>query len=663
VASQLASISSLPTPLSVKVANVQVMDCSAQIMQAEWSVQDFLFTTDLKVIALATYDMILGMDWLEMHNPMKVHWQQKWLSVPYHGSTAMLYGNRSEIPAGTVIHLCEVKVSVTPSEVSAQIPPEVQDLIQQFAELFSVPTELPPPRACEHSIPLIEGAAPVQVGPYRYAPKLKDEIEKQIKEMLKNGLIKKSSSPFSSSVLLVNKKDNTWRFCVDYRHLNAITIKSKYPVPVIYEFLDELANGSWFSCLDLRAGFHQLRLKPGEEFKTAFQTHFGQFEFRVMAFGLTGAPVSFQDAMNTTLQPVLRIFALVFFDDILIYSKTYAEHIQHIKIVFEQLQKDQWKVKLSKCKFARQRQISYLGFVISEQGVATDLDKVSAIVHWSTPSCAKELRSFLGLAGYYRKFVKGFGMINKPLTELLKKNTVFVWTLVHELSFSALKAMPSTPVLALPNFSKPFSIESDACGTGVGAVLMQDGHPLAYISKALGPKSQGLSTYEKEYLAILLAVQQWRAYLQHSEFTIFTVQKSLTQLTEQRLHTRWQQKVFTKLMGLQYRVVYKQGIDNRVADALSRKSSHEMVCEAVSSASSVWIQEVLAGYDQDEHTLSMMAKLAIDPTVVPHFTLSAGLLRYKGRIWIGANPILHKKLLLACHSSALGGTQAFLSPT
>jgi hypothetical protein len=194
-------------------------------------------------------------------------------------------------------------------------------------------------------------------------------------------------------------------------------------------------------------------------------------------------------------------------------------------------------------------------------------------------------------------------MINKPLTELLKKNTVFVWTLVHELSFSALKAMPSTPVLALPNFSKPFSIESDACGTGVGAVLMQDGHPLAYISKALGPKSQGLSTYEKEYLAILLAVQQWRAYLQHSEFTIFTVQKSLTQLTEQRLHTHWQQKVFTKLMGLQYRVVYKQGIDNRVADALSRKLSQEMVCAAVSSTSPVWIQEVLAGYDQDEHTL------------------------------------------------------------
>jgi hypothetical protein len=235
-------------------------------------------------------------------------------------------------------------------------------------------------------------------------------------------------------------------------------------VPVIDEFLDELVNASWFSCLDLKAGFHQIRLKPGEEFKIDFETHSGQFEFRVMAFGLTGAPGSFQDAMNTTLQPILRMFVLVFFDDILIYSKTYAEHVQHIKTVFELLQKDQWKDKLSKCKFA-QRQISYLGFVISEQqGVATNPDKVSAIVQWPTPSCTKELRSFLGLAGYYRKFVKGFGMINKPLTELLKKNIVFVWTPVHELSFSALKkAMSSAPVLALPKFSKPFSIETDAC--------------------------------------------------------------------------------------------------------------------------------------------------------------------------------------------------------
>jgi len=189
--------------------------------------------------------------------------------------------------------------------------------------------------------------------------------------------------------------------------------------------------------------------------------------------------------------------------------------------------------------------------------MATDPNKISAISQWPTPTNVKELRSFLGLAGYYRKFVRHFGVISKPLTELLKKNVVFVWTSTHDKSFAALKsALCNSPVLALPDFSKQFSIETDASGYGVGAVLMQEGHPLAFISKALGPRSEGLSTYEKEYLAILLAVQQWRAYLQHGEFLILTDQKSLTQLSDQRIHTHWQQKVFTKLLGLQYKIVY-----------------------------------------------------------------------------------------------------------
>ncbi|CAN6166061.1 unnamed protein product [Urochloa humidicola] len=654
LAESLQGVSPLDSALKVQVANGGLLHCVSHIPDAVWSVQGHLFTSDVKVLSLSSYDMILGLDWLEQHSPMKVHWRQKWMQIPYQTDVVTLYGVVPSLPDGAIVQVCSVEV-IADEEVKVHIPAEIQSLIEEFAGLFEVPSELPPSRSCDHSIPLVEGAVPVNVRPYRFAPALKDEIERQVSEMLKQGIIQKSNSPFSSSVLLVKKKDGTWRFCVDYRHLNAITLKSKYPVPIIDEFLDELYQASWFSCLDLAAGFHQIRMKEGEEYKTAFQTHHGHFEFRVMAFGLTGAPGSFQDAMNSTLAPFLRKFVLVFFDDILIYSKSFDEHVIHVRQVFEQLSKEKWKVKLSKCSFA-QRQVAYLGHVISEKGVATDPKKVSAIAQWPVPINTKELRSFLGLAGYYRKFIKHFGIISKPLTNLLKKHSLFIWTVEHDTAFNCLKsALSSSPTLALPDFSQPFCLETDASDLGVGAVLMQRGHPSAYFSKALGPRSKGLSTYEKEYMAILLAVQQWRSYLQHGEFTIFTDQRSLVQLSEQRLHTHWQKEVFTKLLGMQYKIVYKKGEDNRVADALSRKPFQESRCAAISQSQPSWLLEVVSGYSGDAATLDILAKLSLDSTAVPNFTLSQGVLRYKGRIWLGNNLVLQQKVIEAMHSSAVGG--------
>jgi hypothetical protein len=418
---------------------------------------------------------------------------------------------------------------------------------------------------------------------------LKDEIEKQVQDMLSKGIIQPSTSLFSSPVLLVKKKDGTYRFCVDFHHLNALTLKSKYPVPVFDQLMDELAGASWFTNLDLRSRFHQIRLKAGEGFKTAFQTHSGHYEFRVVAFGLTGAPGTFQGAMNVTLAPGLRKSVLVFFDDILIYSKTYAENLVHIELVLQWLQQDQWFVKLSKCKFA-QRSVSYLGHIISKEGIATDPAKIQAVTSWPLPTSVKELRGFLGLAGYYTKFVRNFGLIAKPLTNLLKKDTLFVWLPEHSDAFDMLKqALSTAPVLALLDFAKPFHVETDACGKGIGAVLMQDGHPLAFISKALSPRNQGLSTYEKEYLAILVAVDQWRHYLLQGQFYIHTDQRSLIHLNEQRLHTPWQQKVFSKLLGLQYSIVYKKGSDNRVADALSRRAPGDQSL-AISTVTPRWLE-------------------------------------------------------------------------
>lgn len=324
---------------------------------------------------------------------------------------------------------------------------------------------------------------------------------------------------------------------MDYRHLNAITVKNKYPLPIIDELLDELAGAQWFTKLDLRAGYHQIRMHIEDEHKTAFQTHHGHFEFRVIPFGLTSAPATFQSVMNNILSTLLRKCVLVFVDDILIYNQTMEEHLIHLQTVFQILHKHQLKVKKSKCSFAQQK-LAYLGHIISPNGVSTDSDKIAVVQSWPVPSSVKELRSFLGLAGYYRKFVRNYGILSKPLTSLLKKGQLYLWTSATDQAFQAIKhALVTAPVLAMPDFSIPFVVETDASDKGMGAVLMQNNHPITFLSKALGPRHLGLSTYEKKSLAIMMAVDHWRPYLQHAEFFIKTDHRSLAFLDNQRLTT------------------------------------------------------------------------------------------------------------------------------
>lgn len=598
VACQLQGVFPVQRPISVQVAGGGLLQCSSELKNASWSIGSVSFQSDLKILPLAAYDLIIGMDWLESFSPMHVHWQQKWLAIPYDSNTVVLQGLAPDFPKGVLMQLCSITEEGSPEPSNFLLPAEVQALVDQFAELFED------------------------------SPVLKDEIEKLVADMLSKGIIQPSVSLFSSPVLLVKKKDGSYIFCVDFRHLNALTLKSINPVPIFDQLMDELAKAKWFTNLDLWASFHQIRLKPGEEYKTAFGTHIGHFEFRVVAFGLIGAPGTFQGAMDVTLAPDLRKFVIVFFDDILIYNQTHEEHLVHLQLVFEWLAKDSWKIKLSECKFAQQS-FCYLGHIISGAGLATDPSKVQAMVNWPTPTSVKELISFLGLAGYYRKFVKNFGIITRPLTNLPKKNILFILTPDHEEAFQILKvALSSAPVLALPDFFLPFHIETDACGTGVGAVLMQNGHPLAFLSKSLGPRNQGLSAYEKDYMAILIAVDHWRHYLQQGEFFIHTDQHNLVHLNEQRLHTMWQQKVFTKLLGLQYKIIYKKGSDNRVADALSRCPQSEQVL-AISSSSPLWLEEVTAAYSQDSTASDLVAKLSVNPNSVPHFSFNHGVLRYK----------------------------------
>jgi hypothetical protein len=574
-------------PVKVKIADGGELLCDRELVGCQWWCQGATFSSHFKVLPLGGYDVIIGMDWLQAHNPMGLDWVGKRMAFWDNGKLVLLTGVRSDtasckevdpkvlanmLQQAMVANMVQVQCQTAEETQSATLPEEIAAVLTEFDQVFAEPDGLPPPRQFDHAIPLVAGAKPVNLRPYRYSPAQKDEIEKQIAEMLRQGIIQPSCSPFASPVLLVQKKDLTWRFCIDYRQLNFITVKNRFPMPIIAELIDELAGAKLFTSLDLRAGYHQIRMRPEDEAKTAFKSHHGHYEFKVMSFGLTGAPATFQNTMNTVLAPLLRKGVLVFIDDILVYSKSMEEHVVLLRQVLSLLDQHQLKVKRSKCAFARS-ELVYLGHVIGANGVATDPKNIAAVQRWTTPCNAKEVRGFLGLAGYYRKFVRNFGQISRPLTELLRKDQKFLWTERTELAFRQLQhALVTAPVLAIPDFSKPFVVETDASDGGVGAILSQEGHPIAYLSRALGPKNQGLSTYEKEFLAILLAVDHWRPYLQVNEFTILSDHRSLACLDEQRLHTPWQRKALTKLLGLRYKIVYKPGRENGAADSLSRQA-------------------------------------------------------------------------------------------
>jgi len=329
-----------------------------------------------------------------------------------------------------------VEVTTIPHQVLANA--EIVGLLADYAVVFQEPTPLPSTRKHDHKIPLKIEAQPVNYRPYKSSFFQKGEIEGMIKNILHNNIIQPSISPFASHVLLMKKKDNTWRFCVDFQELNEVTIKNKFPIPLIDDLLDELQGSSFFSKPDLRLGYHQVRTHERDIEKTSFCTHQGHYEFKVMSFGLMNFPATFQALMNDILKPFLRKFVLVFFDDILIYSSSLKAHISHLKQVLETLKTNQLYAKRSKCTFT-EPQVEYLGYIISAEGVATN---------------PKELRGFLGLASYYRKFIRKFGIISKPLTEMLKKNN-FLW---HEEALEAFcnlkQALCEASILALLDFTK-----------------------------------------------------------------------------------------------------------------------------------------------------------------------------------------------------------------
>ncbi|XP_042980015.1 uncharacterized protein LOC122310203 [Carya illinoinensis] len=455
-------------PFEVKVANGDKLRCEGLVREVKMNVQGVRIVADLHVLSLVGLDVVLGNAWLKGVGKV-VHDYDKMTMEFRLGAKKRLWRATTSkdvksCEAITFEKLCKGGASCfavilatqeAPLEVGkgedkgkgedlTLLPVEVQEVLRDHWKVLEVPKALPPSRPFDHRLILVDESKPVNVPPYRYAHFQKEEIERQVEEMLKGGLIRPSNSPFSSPVLLVRKKDGTWRFCTDYRALNEATVKDRFPIPTVDEMLDELHGARVFSKLDLRAGYHQIRMRDEDVHKTAFRTHSGHFEYLVMPFGLCNAPSTFQAAMNTIFKSLLRRCVLVFFDDILVYSKTIEEHKNHLRVVMGILEEHHFFIKAFKCAFM-EKELEYLGHFISGEGVKVDQRKIEAMVDWPLPHDISALRGFLGLTGYYRRFVKNYGLIAKPLTSLLKKDN-FSWTQEAREAFEELKrARPPLP--------------------------------------------------------------------------------------------------------------------------------------------------------------------------------------------------------------------------
>ncbi|GJV42598.1 putative reverse transcriptase domain-containing protein [Tanacetum coccineum] len=430
----------------IEVADGKKVEVDRIIYDCKLELGGSLFSINLIPLGHGSFDVIVGMDWLSQHKAVIVC-HEKVVEIPMEdGRILRVHGERA--------------VGITKALKSAkEDEPKLSDIsvVREFEDVFPEDLSgLPPQRQVEFCIDLVPGVTPIAKSPYRLVPLEMQELSRQLQELQDKGFIRPSHSPWGAPVLFVKKKDGSLRMCIDYRELNKLTIKNRYPLLRIDDLFDQLQGSRYFSKIDIRSGYHQLRVHEDDIPKTAFRTRYRHFEFTVMPFGLTNAPAVFMDLMNRVCKPYLDKFVIVFIDDILIYSKTKEDHEVHLGLVLELLRKEKLYAKFSKCEFWLQ-EVHFLGHVVNQNGIHVDPSKIEAVKNWKTPTTPFEIRSFLGLAGYYRRFIANFSKIAKPLTSLTQKNQKYVWGVEQEEDFQTLKNnLYDAPIFTLPDGVEDF---------------------------------------------------------------------------------------------------------------------------------------------------------------------------------------------------------------
>jgi len=452
----------------------------------------------------------------------------------------------------------------------------------EFQDVFSEEVIAGNCKEVEHKITLMD-SNPIKQAPRRVPFHFREEVDKIIEDMKQQGVIEESYSPWVSPAVMVKKKDGSIRFCVDYRKLNSVTIKDSFPLPRIDDIFDKLSGNSWFSTLDLKNGYWQIKIRPEDKEKTAFSIGKGLWQFTVMPFGLCNAPATFERLMEKVLLPLLNKDCLVYLDDVIIFATNFDELLERLRKVFLKLRSSNLKLNPKKCSFLK-RKIKYLGHVVSERGIATNKEKISAVKNWPTPITKKQIRSFLGFCSYYRRFVKGFSLIAKPLFSLTENSSKFIWTEQCNTAFEELKLrLTSSPILSFPTEIGQFILDTDASNHGMGAVLsqVQDGKEkvIAYLNKVFDKSERNYCVTRRELLAIIVSLKSFHHYLYGRKFLIRTDHISLRWLMSFKNLEGQLARWLEQIQQYDFEIMHRKGILHGNANGLSRRPCEKVNCQ------------------------------------------------------------------------------------
>lgn len=629
---------------------------------------------------LGGHQVILGVPWLKVHNPNIDWWKERvTLNQCQCGSDRRaLSGDKRSPGRREVCATSEEPEDLAQASVLSRIPAAYKEYESLFRE-GPINEALPKHQPWDHEIPIKPGET-LTFGPlYQLSGTELGVCKEYIDENLAKKFIRPSTSPTASPILFVKKKDNSLRLCVDYRNTNSKTIKDRYALPLIKELQDRLQGAQWLTSLDLRGAYNLIRMKEGEEWKTAFRTRYGVFEYLVMPFGLTNAPATFQRMINEQLHEYLDIFVVAYLDDILIFSKTEAEHIEHVKRVLDKLKRANLLVKPEKCEFHK-TELPFLGHIVGGSGIRMDPAKIEAVLSWPTPESVVEVQSFLGYANFYRSYIGKYSKIATPLTELTRKDKPFEWTEEAEKTFKDLKQRFTTaPILMIFDPELEIIVETDASDFALGGCLNQLSagklKPVAYYSRKLSPAELNYDVHDKELLAIVEVFKQWRVYLEGSKYPVkvWTDHKNLTSFTTTKILNRRQVRWSEELSAYNFTITYRKGSENTRADALSRRKdyagghterprailkekddglsyNHELLATISVVEDTELEQRIKDAYGTDE----CASRVLKEPT--NEFMVDfQGLLRFKGLVYIPSG--IRKQFVREQHSLPAHGHQ------